>query len=167
MINNKEPIPVYTIYDIIEPFTRKYQLNYCGEFYIDEFTINQFGCDIKFEAGFYTRQLVKHLVINAHMPYTNIKWFIRARQTLKPDTFTKFLTYIFDTFPEAQAKLLANGFIGDLGRKYNRVDRGYTCRSMDTVQAIWTAGLADGKNTSTDNYKNPLTDQELFLVRER
>lgn len=49
------------------------------------------------------------------MPYTNIKWFIRARQTLKPDTFTKFLTCVCDTFPEAQAKLLANGFIGDLG----------------------------------------------------
>ena len=43
---------------------------------------------------------------------------IRAGQTMKPDTFTKFLTFIFDTFPEAEAKLLANGFIGDLGRKY-------------------------------------------------
>ena len=38
---------------------------------------------------------------------------------------------------------------------------------MDTVQAIWTAGLASGKKISIDNYKNSLTEQELFLVRER
>ena len=50
----------------------------------------------------------KHLVNNAQMPLSNIKWFIRARQTIKPDTFTIYLTFIFDTFPEAQAKLLAN-----------------------------------------------------------
>ena len=38
---------------------------------------------------------------------------------------------------------------------------------MDTAQAIWTAGLASGKKISIDNYKNSLTEQELFLVRER
>lgn len=92
---------------------------------------------------------------------------IRAGQTMKPDTFTKFLTFIFDTFPEAEAKLLANGFMGDFGRKYNKTDHGFTCRNMDTAQAIWTAGLASGKKISIDNYKNSLTDQELFLVRER
>ena len=86
---------------------------------------------------------------------------------MKPDTFTKFLTYIFDTFPEAQSKRLANGFMGDLGRKYSKIDNGFTCRLMDTAQAIWTAGLATGKNISIDSYKKSMTDQELFLVRER
>lgn len=33
---------------------------------MDEFTIKQFGADIKIEAGFYSRQLIKHLVNNAH-----------------------------------------------------------------------------------------------------
>ena len=75
LINNTEPIPLYTIHDIIEPFTPKHQLNYYGEFYMDEFTIKQFGADIKIEAGFYSRQLIKHLVNNAHMPLSNIKWF--------------------------------------------------------------------------------------------
>ena len=91
LINNKEPIPVYTIHDIIEPFTYNHQLNYYGEFCIGEFIINQFSADIKIEAGFYSKNLVTYLVNNARMPYTDIKWFIRARQTLKPDTFTKFL----------------------------------------------------------------------------
>ena len=99
------------------------------------------------------------MVINAHKPYTTIKWFIRAIQTLKPDTFTKFLTYVFDTFPEAQAKLLANGFIGNLGKRYTR--------SKDKAQCIWTTGLANGKNISIESYKNNLTDQELYLVPER
>ena len=61
---------------------------------------------------------------------------------------------------------MANEFIGDLGRKYSRVGHGFTCRSMDTAQAIWTAGLAEGKGIYIDSYKNGLTDQELFLVRE-
>lgn len=56
LINNKESIPLYTIHDVIEPFTQKHQLNYYGEFYMDEFTIKQFGADIKVEAGFYSRQ---------------------------------------------------------------------------------------------------------------
>ena len=62
LINSTEPIPLYTIHNIIEPFTHKHQLDYYGEFYIDEFIIHQFGADIKIEAGFYGRQLVKHLV---------------------------------------------------------------------------------------------------------
>ena len=61
---------------------------------------------------------------------------------MKPDTFRSFLIHIFDTFPEAGAKLLANGLTGELGRKYSRMDDGFTCRSMDTAQAIWTTGLA-------------------------
>ena len=129
--------------------------------------IKQFGADIKIEAGFYSRQLIKHLVNNAQIPLSNIKWFIRARQTLKHNTFTKFLTFIFDTFLKAQAKLLANGFIGDSGRKYNKTDHGFTCRNMDRAQAIFTAGLAAGKKISIDNYKNSLTNQEMFPVRER
>lgn len=124
LINNTEPIPLYTIHDIIEPFTHKHQLNYYGEFYINEFIIKRFGADIKFEAGFYGRQLIKHLVNDAQMPLSKIKWFIRARQTIKPDTFTKFLNYIFIF---NYIKLLASGFIGDLGRKYNKTDHGFTC----------------------------------------
>ena len=126
--------------------------------------IKQFGAEIKIEAGFYSKNLVKHLVINMHMPYSNIKWFIKTKQTLKPDTFKAYLIHIFDTFPEAQAKLLANGFIGDLGRKYSKTDQGFTCRSMDTAQCIWTTGLANGKSISIDSYKNELTGKELFLV---
>lgn len=138
LINNKAPIPIYTIHDIIEPFTHRSQLDKVGEFYIDEYVIQGFGAEIKIEAGFYSRDLVRYLVNMLHMPVSNVKWCITTKKTLKPDAFRNFLLYVFDTFPVAQAKLLANSFIGELGRKYNRSDHGFTCRSMETALCIWT-----------------------------
>lgn len=79
------------------------------------------------------------------MPSSNIKWCVNTRKALKPDTFRNFLLYIFKMFPEAQAKLLANSFIGELGRKYLRTDHGFTSRDMDTVQCIWTSPLAENR----------------------
>lgn len=52
LLNNIKPIPVYTIHDVIEPFHCCNDLNQCGEFYIDEVLIKNFGCPIKIEAGF-------------------------------------------------------------------------------------------------------------------
>lgn len=72
-----------------------------------------------------------------------------------------FLIHIFKTFPEAQAKKMANSFIGDLGRKYNRTNYGFTCQDLKTAQNIWTQGLINGKNITTDNYEN------IYLVREQ
>ena len=67
LIDNKTPIPVYTIHNVIEPFTHRSQLKYYGEFYIDEYVIQRFGANIKIEDGFYSRDLVWHLVNNLHM----------------------------------------------------------------------------------------------------
>lgn len=57
-------------------------------------------------------------------------------------------------FPESQAKLMANSFIAELGRKYKRTDHGFTCRDMDMAKCIWTSCLAEGKNITIDNYKD-------------
>lgn len=73
LINNKAPIPIYTIHDIIEPFTHRSQLDKVGEFYIDEYVIQRFGAEIKIEAGFYSRDLVRYLVNMLHMPVSNVK----------------------------------------------------------------------------------------------
>ena len=67
LIDNKTPIPVYTIHNVIEPFTHRSQLNYYGKFYIDEYVIQRFGANIKIEAGFYSRDLVWYLDNNLHM----------------------------------------------------------------------------------------------------
>lgn len=52
LINNKSPIPIYTIHDVIEPFTHRSQLNCYGEFYIDEYVIQRFDANIKIEPDF-------------------------------------------------------------------------------------------------------------------
>lgn len=53
------------------------------------------------------------------MPITQIKYKLLSNRALKPNTFSKFIRYIFDNFSENEAKKMANSFIGDLGRKYN------------------------------------------------
>ena len=95
------------------------------------------------------------------MPTRNIKYKISTKKALKKDTFGAFFTYLFQVFPESQAKLMANSFIGELGRKYSRLDHGFTCTDMDTAQCIWTSCLAEGINITIGNYK------DLYLIRER
>ena len=46
------------------------------------------------------------------------------------------MMHIFDTFTEAQAKLLPKSFIGELGRKYTQTEHGFTCGDVDTAQCI-------------------------------
>ena len=101
------------------------------------------------------------------MPTSNIKWFIRCRKTHAPDTFKNVLIELFKLFPESQAKLLANSYIGELGRKYSCKDHGFTCNLLDTAQCIWTSALAENRDVVIDSYQNPNSKQELFLVRER
>ena len=56
---------------------------------------------------------------------------------------------------------MANSFIADLGRKYNRTNYGFTCQALETAQNIWTQGLSDGKNITTDNF------EDVYLIREQ
>ena len=54
LIDNKSPIPLYTIHDIIKPFNGVFDgKDMTGEYYIDEYVINKrLGKGIKIEAGF-------------------------------------------------------------------------------------------------------------------
>lgn len=51
IIDNQYPKTVYTIHDIVEPFTHRCQLLKNGEFYMDETIIHNFGAPLKIEAG--------------------------------------------------------------------------------------------------------------------
>ena len=167
LINNKEPIPLYTIHDIIRPFS-EHDLTYnYGEYYIDEYVFNSWAKGIKIEAGFYTKRLVQMLINGFKMPTSDVKYFIRPRKTLAPDTFKNFLLKIFELLPESQAKFLENSYIGELGRKYSRKDHGFTCNDIDTAQCISTSALAENRDVTIDSYQNPSTKQEIYLIRER
>ena len=67
LLNNMKPIPVYSIHDVIEPFGCKNDLRQTGEFYMDETIINNFGCPLKIEAGFYSSNLIYYLVNELNM----------------------------------------------------------------------------------------------------
>lgn len=97
------------------------------------------------------------------MPISNIKYKLVAHHGIKANTFKDFMLYIFNNFPEAQAKKLANSFIGDLGRKYNKHKHyfGFVCQDLQTAQDVWTDGIDNGINVIIDKFK------DIFLVREQ
>ena len=159
--HNKHEIPIYSIHDIIEPFNCKSDLNLCGEFYIDETVLNNYGSPIKIEAGFYSSNLVSYLVDTLHMPLSQIKHKIVTKRALKPDTFSEFIKYIFDNLPESEGKKIANSFIGELGRKCNKTNHGFTSTDYETATACWTSAMAEGKNVTIDHHNR------IYLIREQ
>ena len=51
---------------------------------------------------------------------------ITTKRALTPDTFKEYIKSVFDELPEVEAKKMANSFIGELGRKYNKINHGFT-----------------------------------------
>ena len=161
LLNNKHEIPIYSIHDVIEPFDSKDDLKKCGEYYIDETVLDIYSNPIKIEAGFYSSNLVSYLVDILNMPLSQIKHKIVTKRALKPDTFSEFIKYIFDNLPEGEAKKIANSFIGELGRKYNKTNHGFTCTEYKTAMACWTSAVAEGKNVKIDHHN------DIYLIREQ
>ena len=147
--------------DVVEKFFCKNDSRRCGEFYIDEYVLPNFKAPIKIEAGFYSNALVSFLVDELNMPVSQIKYKITTKKALKPDTFKDYIEYIFNNFKESEAKKMANAFIGDLGRKYNKTNYGFTCSDYDTALCCWTSALSEGKNLTIDNHK------DIYLVNEQ
>ena len=161
LLNNNHEIPIYTIHDVIEPFNCKTDLRKCGEFYIDETILFNYGNPIKIEAGFYSSNLISYLVEELNMPTSQIKYKIITKKALKPDTFSEFMKFIFNELPEGEAKKIANSFIGQLGMKYNKTNQGFTCTSYDTACCCWTSAMAEGKNVTVEEFNG------IYLVREQ
>ena len=161
LLNNNHKIPIYTIHDVIEPFNCKTDLRKCGEFYIDETILFNYGNPIKIEAGFYSSNLISYLVEELNMPTKQIKYQITTKKALKPDTFSEFMKFIFNELPEGEAKKIANSFIGQLGMKYNKTNQGFTCTSYDTAGCCWTSTMAESKNVTVEEFNG------IYLVREQ
>ena len=161
LLNNNSEIPIYTIHDVIEPFGCKSDLRKCGEFYIDETILYNYGNPIMIEAGFYSSNLILYLVEELNMPTTQIRYQITTKKALKPDTFKEYIKFILDEFPEGEAKRLANSFIGHLGMKYDKTNQGFTCTTYDTAMCCWTSAMAEGKNVTVEEFDG------IFLVREQ
>ena len=161
LLNNEYKIPVYDIHDAIVPFKGADELYKIGEFIIDETIVKINGASVRIEAGIYNSNLVQFLVQELKMPLTQIKRQLTTKKYIAPDTFKKFINYVFDEFPEAQAKMMVNAFIGGLGRKYSKSNAGFTSNDYDTVMGCWTKAMADGRNLSIDEFNG------IFFVKEQ
>ena len=161
LLNNNHEIPVYSIHDVVEQFNCKSDLKHCGEFYIDETILYNYETPLKIEAGFYSSNLISYLVNELNMPTNQIKYKIVSKKALKPNTFSEYIKYIFDNFSESEAKKMANSFIGELGRRYNKTNHGFTCTDYDTAMCCWTSGLSEGKNVTVDHHDG------IFMIREQ
>ena len=80
-----------------------------------------------------------------YMPITQIKYNITSKRALKPDTFKEYLTckFVLNELPEAEAKKMANSFIDELGRKYDKINHGCTYTEYDTAMHCWTSATND------------------------
>ena len=58
VINNKRPIPLFSIHDVIKPLSESDLYYNYGEFYIDKYVLDRMACGVKIEAEFYSRHLV-------------------------------------------------------------------------------------------------------------
>lgn len=94
------------------------------------------------------------------MLLSQIKCKITTKKALKPDAFRDYIKYLFENFPEHQANILANSLIVELGRKYNKINNGFTCTAYETATCMWTSGLNDNKNITVDHFDG------IFLYEE-
>ena len=115
LINNSKPIPLYSIHDYTETFNGIDDFEKNGEFYVDEVVLDKYGCDLRIEARFCSKNLVKYSVQVLNMDISIIKYKIISNRSQKPDTFKSFLEYVFDNFKRKTAKILPNFFIGNCG----------------------------------------------------
>ena len=161
LLHNKSVIPLYTIHDKIEEFDPENDLIVINaEYYINEYILSIHGANITIESAFYSSDLIKYL-LSLGMPKTQIKYKFISKRCLKADTYSHFIKYIFDNFPEKTAKILANSFIGHLGKKYRKTDRGFICTEYDTALCCWTQALSEGKNLSINKYN------DTYLLKEQ
>ena len=66
---------------------------------------------------------------------------------------------MFDELLEAKAKKMANSFLGELDRKYNKINHGVTCSEYDTTMC-WTSAMLQKRNLTIDHYYG------FYMIRE-
>lgn len=101
----------------------------------------------------FSANLVRYLVEVLYMPITQINYKITIKRALKPDIFKEYIKFEFEELPEAEAKKMANSFIGELGQKINN---GFIC-SM----CCWTSAMNERRNLTIDH------NNGLYMIRKQ
>ena len=161
LLTNEHDIPLYNIHNKITKFDGKLKT---GEYYINETLIKKYRTlnndPIIIKAGFYGRNLIDYLLKNKFITLQDIKLQLVTDKSIKHDSFKGYIKYVFDNFDEANAKKLANQFIGYLGTKYDKSSKGFTSTSYDTACAVWTEALENNEKVSIHK------EDDFFLIRK-
>ena len=162
LVDNRHPLPIYSIHNKIEPFDGKLKV---GEYYIHETTITSFKTSnnepIRVEAGFYNRALIDYLIQKRRIKLEDIKYQLVADKSIKHDAFVGYLKYVFDNFEESVAKAMSNQFIGYLGTKYDKSSKGFTTISHETACAVWTEAAETGEKVTISK------EGDIYIVRKQ
>lgn len=134
LICNDVSFSIFQPFDEPQLYNEKIKL-VPGEYFIDKKIIL---CDgfMVYPRGFYPLNFVNFLISNNIITKKDITAYIPAKQFIKADVFNKFVIYVYKNFDEADAKIIINNFIGDLGTKYIKSDKGCITSSYEIAVAI-------------------------------
>eukprot|EP00760_Papus_ankaliazontas_P003487 PhM_4_TR11616/c3_g1_i8/m.9731 len=163
LINNDYNFPLYTIHDKVEEFFDHYEI-VDGEYFIENNIMLPFKTynkePIQIPQGIFSKKAILFFLEKELISKKDIKYFIKAKQTLKADTFKYFIEYIFKTFDENEAKKLANMFIGFLGTKFNKSLFGYMTSSIEDCLSSWCESESETLNCSVMKQMN-----DIYMVK--
>ena len=144
LLNNDTVYPIFQQFDEVKLYNPKQEL-LAGEYYINK-QIKLCDGTMVYPQGFYPLNFTKYLLEKEIITKKNITHCIIAKQFLKADQFKEFVKHIYTTYEASEAKQLVNNFIGDLGTKYIKSDKGCITSSFEIACAL----LFQEKNNNND-----------------
>ncbi len=158
LLENEEAYPVYSIFDMIEPFACTSAADILpGEYYVDE-EFFMGNLTIRLVAGFYPHVLIKYALENGYLEAASIKFRVVANQKLPADSFKRFVELVMEEFPDAESKKIVNMFVGCLGSLYHRTSHGGI--TSDGAVAVATA-------EGNPNIKIHMVDDKYYLQEDK
>lgn len=149
LINNNVDFSIFQQFDEVMEFKQTQKLT-AGEYYINKQIILCDGLMI-YPNGFYPLNFVQFILECGAIELTDITHCILAKQFLKADTFKEFVEHIYTNYPMSDAKQIVNNFIGNLGQKYIRSDKGFNTTSFDIAASIILQYPNDNVTIDTNN----------------
>jgi hypothetical protein len=138
VLNMIDDYPVFTKADDIKKYNGEDIV--CGEYLVNGFSIKQLG-GIHFPKQWLSHNIVRKFVNKGYLDKGRIILVAKASLSYKPDTLHSFMKDVLELFPRSKygnaTKILCNAFIGMLGKRYHKLDKGFITNDYDTVQAMF------------------------------
>jgi hypothetical protein len=162
LLNNTIDFNIFQQFDEPKIFNTKYPL-IAGEYYINK----QISlCDglMLYPNGYYPLVFVKYLLDKQAITKKDITYYIPAKQYIKADAFKTFVEHVYENYDEHDAKKIINNFIGDLGTRFIKSDKGCITSSLDIACSIL---LQEKGKDRTNVYIDSLNDNHFVRVQSK